>query len=191
MKLLKRKDDTKIVVGPVRLTYCYIGIPYEDGDSLNYKTGILVPKEETEAVKTIQAAIQAAEEQALSTTWGGKKPKDYTSPLKEEDDHYSLTVRSYPKNGQAPKVEVQDRRGNTIRWVKNNAGTYVLEDDQLLYSGVWVFISFVFFGYNTNGNKGVSARLENVRFERNDAPLGGETANSDFGEAAADDDDDL
>ena len=62
---------------------------------------------------------------------------------------------------------------------------------QLLYSGVWVFISFVFFGYNTNGNKGVSARLENVRFERNDTPLGGETANSDFGEAAEDDDDDL
>ena len=62
MKLLKRKDDTKIVVGPVRLTYCYIGIPYEDGDSLNYKTGILIPKEETEAVKTIQAAIERAPE---------------------------------------------------------------------------------------------------------------------------------
>ena len=86
MKLLKRKDDTKVVIGPVRLTYCYIGIPYEDGDSLNYKTGILIPKEETEAVKTIQAAIQAAEEQALSTPWGrpGMRISTSTRPSKSK-----------------------------------------------------------------------------------------------------------
>lgn len=194
MKLLKRVQDTKVVIGPVRLTYCHVQAPYNfnEDDARKYQTGILIPKEETEAVKVIQDAIKEAENQALSGVWGGKKPKDYKSPLRDGDDrdddetfqgHYYLTAKS----NQHPNI--QDRHGNDLKWEKNADGEYVLEEEDLLYSGIWVFISFRFFAVS-KGKKPVCVGLDNVRIAKDDTPLGGRSsANSDFGEAEIDDDD--
>lgn len=194
MKLLKRVQDTKIIVGPVRLTYCHVQEPYafNEDDARKYQTGILIPKEEKEAVKLIKEAIAEAENQALSGVWAGKKPKDYKSPLRDGDereddetfhDHFYLTA----KTGGHPNI--QDRHGNDLKWVKNADGEFVLDEPGLLYSGIWVMISFHFYAVS-KGKKPVCVGLDNIRIAKDDTPLGGRTsANSDFGEADVDDED--
>ena len=81
--------DTKVVFGPVRLSYTHLFSKYApDGDTTNgkYMTNVILPKEEKETVKAINAAIEAAKKAAIASKWGGKEPKKLDLPLRDGDE---------------------------------------------------------------------------------------------------------
>ena len=70
-----------------------------------------------------------------------------------------------------------------------------LEDEEEMYSGCYVYASVNFYAYNTSGNKGIAAGLNNVLKVADGEPLGGRSsAEAEFAdmeideEAPADDD---
>ena len=64
-------------------------------------------------------------------------------------------------------------------------------DEEDVYSGMWAVVSVTFFGYDTNGKKGVACGLNNVMKYKDGERLGGRvSADRDFADLDMDDEDD-
>lgn len=177
--------DNKVVFGPCRLSYTHVFQKHSfDGDEKNakYSTNILIPKSEKETVDALNKAIEAATKSAIASKWGGKKPKNLTSPLMDGDDkddeiyagHWYLNAKCNTRPG------IVDRDRTPIM------------DEEEIYSGVWAIVSVTFFGFDVNVNKGVSCGLNNIMKFKDDEKLGGRaSAENDFADIDDEDDDDL
>ncbi len=177
--------DTKVVFGPCRLSYTHLFEKHSfDGDPEKgkYSCNILIPKSAKETVDAINKAIETATNQAIISKWGGKKPKNLASPLRDGDEaddevyagHWYLNAKCSTRPG------IVDRDRNPI------------VDEELIYSGVWAICSVTFFGFDVNVNKGIACGLNNIMKFKDDVKLGGRaSADNDFADIDADEDDDL
>ena len=177
--------DNKVIFGPCRLSYTHVFEKHSfDGNPENgkYSTNILIPKTETETVAAIKKAIEAAIQTAIVSKWGGKKPKNLSSPLMDGDEkddevyagHWYLNAKC------STRPNIVDRNKAPI------------VDEEEIYSGVWAILSVTFFGFDVNVNKGVSCGLNNIMKFKDDEKLGGRTsAENDFADIDNEDDEDL
>jgi hypothetical protein len=179
--------DSKVVFGPVRLSYTHLFNKYNPNDDQSdgkYQTNALIPKNEKETVKAIQQAIEAAKKAGIVSKWSGKEPKKLEQPLhdgdtdKEDDDiylgHYFVNAKSKTRPG------IVDRQKAPIT------------DEDEIYSGVYAILSVTFYAYDQNGNRGIACGLNNVMKFKDGEHLGGRaSAESDFADLDTEDDDDL
>lgn len=178
--------DTKVVFGPCRLSYTHVFTKYApDGDTDNgkYMTNVLIPKSEKETVKALQQAIEAAKKSGIVSKWGGKEPKNLELPLRDGDtdkddevyeDCFFINAKSSTRPG------ICDKNKNPI------------VDEEEIYSGVYVYVSVSFYPYDKNGNRGIACGLNNIMKFKDGERLGGRTsAENDFADIDAEDDDDL
>lgn len=178
--------DTKVVFGPCRLSYTHVFTKYApDGDTNNgkYMTNVLIPKSEKETVKALQQAIGAAKKSGIVSKWGGKEPKNLELPLRNGDtdkddevyeDCYFINAKSSTRPG------ICDKNKNPI------------VDEEEIYSGVYAYVSVSFYPYDKNGNRGIACGLNNIMKFKDGERLGGRTsAENDFADIDAEDDDDL
>ena len=175
-------SKTKVITGVnTRLSYFHGW----EATSINngperYSVSVLIPKSDTETVKAINEAIDAAIEDGVAK-FGGKKPNKAAIklPLRdgdtERDDeaykgHYFINANS----ATAPGIVDADR--NPIM------------DRSEVYSGVYGRASINLYAFNSNGNRGIACGLNNLQKIRDGEPLGGKPrAEDDFN--TADDDD--
>ena len=177
--------DTKVVFGPCRLSYTHVFNKYNpDGDTADgkYMTNVLIPKGEKETIKALEDAIEAAKKAGIVSKWGGKEPKKLDMPLRDgdekDDENYDGHLFVNAKSGTRPGIV--DRKKVPI------------VDEEEVYSGVWAIVSVTFFGYDKNGNKGVACGLNNIMKFKDDEHFGGRvSAESDFADIDAEDDEDL
>ncbi|MGK9252392.1 DUF2815 family protein [Paenibacillus humicus] len=175
-------SDTKVITGKVRLSYTHLFNPtaIEAGQEPKYSTAILIPKSDKETLKKIQAAINAAIE-AGKSKFGGKIPANLKKPLRDGDEerpddeayqgHYFLNASAKQKPG------IIDKYKNEIT------------DSTEVYSGCYARVSLNFYAFNTAGNKGVAAGLNNVQKIAEGDYLGGRSrAEDDFDEFEDEDD---
>lgn len=179
--------DTKVVFGPVRLSYTHLFNKYNpDGDSADgkYQTNALIPKSEKETIKALWQAIEAAKKNGIVSKWGGKEPKKLDLPLRDGDvdkeddevyeDHYFVNAKSKTRPG-----------------IVNRSKEPITDEDEM-YSGVWAILSVTFYAYEVSGNRGVACGLNNVMKYKDGEMLGGRaSADSDFGDLDMEDDDDF
>lgn len=178
--------DTKVVFGPCRLSYTHVFTKYApDGDTDNgkYMTNVLIPKSEQETVKALQQAIEAAKKSGIVSKWGGKEPKNLELPLRDGDtdkddevyeDCFFINAKSSTRPG------ICDKNKNPI------------VDEEEIYSGVYAYVSVSFYPYDKNGNRGIACGLNNIMKFKDGERLGGRTsAENDFADIDAEDDDDL
>lgn len=177
--------DNKVVFGPCRLSYTHVFEKHSfDGNPENgkYSTNILIPKSETKTVEAIKKAIEAATQAAAISKWGGKKPKNLTSPLMDGDDkdddvyagHWYLNAKCNTRPGVVDRNKVP------------------IVDEEEIYSGVWAIVSVTFFSFDVNVNKGISCGLNNIMKFKDDEKLGGRvSAEADFADIDNEDDEDL
>lgn len=181
-------NGTKVVFGPVRLSYTHLFSKYiPDGSTEGkYMTNVLIPKKEKETIKALQDAIQAAKVAGISSKWGGKEPLVLDLPLRDgkdkDEEIYKGCLFLNAKASTRPGVVDSDRNPIT--------------DEEEIYSGVWAYVSVSFYPYSVSGNKGVACGLNNVMKFKDDERLGGRvSAVTDFAgikaPAPQDDDDDL
>lgn len=177
--------DTKVVFGPCRLSYTHVFNKYNpDGDTADgkYMTNVLIPKGEKETIKALEDAIEAAKKAGIVSKWGGKEPKKLDMPLRDgnekDDENYEDCLFVNAKSSTRPGI-VDKNRVPTV-------------DEEEVYSGVWAIISVSFFAYDKNGNKGVACGLNNIMKFKDDERFGGRvSAESDFADIDAEDDEDL
>ncbi len=164
----------KVVTGKVRLSYANVWEPkaQTEGAKPKYSVSIIIPKDDTATLEKINKAIMDAAEQGTAK-FGGKKPnlKAIKTPLRDgdierEDDEayenaYFLNANSY----QQPQI------------VDKNVEPIL--DKSEVYSGCYARVSFTFYAYNSNGNKGIAVGLGNIQKLADGEPLGGKTNASD------------
>ena len=178
--------DTKVVFGPCRLSYTHVFTKYApDGDTDNgkYMTNVLIPKSEKQTVKALQQAIEAAKKAGIVSKWGGKEPKNLEMPLRDGDtekddevyeDCFFINAKSSTRPG------IYDKNKNPI------------VDEEEIYSGVYAYVSVSFYPYDKNGNRGIACGLNNIMKFKDGERLGGRTsAENDFADIDAEDDEDL
>lgn len=176
--------DTKVVFGPVRLSYCHVFQKYStDGNDGKYQTGILIPKSEKKTIAAIEQAVETAKKQAVATKkWTDKQIKKLEMPLKDgddkEDENYEGHLYVNAKCNTRPGVI--DKKGQPV------------VDEEEIYSGVWAYVSVSFYGYDVNGNRGIACGLNNIKKFKDDDHFGGRvSAEADFADFDSEDDDDL
>ena len=182
--IIKNEGKT-VVFGPCRLSYTHLFSKYSpDGDPDNgkYMTNVLIPKEEKETVKALNAAIEAAKKAGIVSKWDGKEPKKLDMPLRDGDekdddvyaDHFYVNAKSNTRPGIVDKDLTP------------------IVDEEEIYSGVWAYVSVTFYGYDVSGNRGIACGLNNIKKFKDDDKLGGRvSAESDFADFDDEDDDDL
>lgn len=186
--MANQTNNTKVVTGKVRLSYCHLLKPaaVSDADDADkkYSVSIIIPKSDKDTLKKINAAIEAAKEAGKVSKFGGKVPANLKTPLRDGDtereddeayaDSYFINCTSSSKPG------VVDRACNAII------------DESEIYSGCYGRVSINFYAYNASGNKGIAAGLNNVQKLAEGEPLGSKaSAESDFADAFEDDDEDF
>lgn len=174
--------NTKVVTGKARLSYAHVWEPASvNGSNPKYSVSVIIPKNDTDTVKRINAAIEAAITEGVGK-FGGKKPNKAALklPLRDgdtdrpDDEAYKNSYFVNCNSTTAPQIV--DRRVQPIL------------DREEVYSGCYARVSINFFAYNSSGNKGVAAGLGNIQKIADGEPLGGKTnAKEEF--SSLDDDD--
>lgn len=176
----KKISETSIRLGEVRFCYVNVFAPRknEDGTDGKHSVQILIPKSDKTAVKLVEDAIEVAKRNGVSSKWNGKMPpaSKLKTPLRDgeeefpEDPTYEgmffMNASSVPKPG--------------VRVLENGAMAEALDSDDM-YSGCYGCVTVNMFPYNTSGNMGVAAGLNNLIKTRDGERLsGGHSAEEDF-----------
>ena len=175
-------SKTKVITGVnTRLSYFHGWKPTSiNNGPERYSVSVLIPKSDTETVKAINEAIDAAIEEGVAK-FGGKKPNKATIklPLRdgdiERDDeaykgHYFINAYS------TTPPQIVDKYVKPIL------------DRNEVYSGCYARVSLNFYAFNSNGNKGVTCGLGNIQKIRDGESLGGRSSATDDFSTVADDD---
>ena len=175
-------NTTKVIV-PCRFSYLHCWEPDSvNGGDPKYSVSAIIDKKDTKTINAIKAAIEQAKKDSVSK-WGGKVPANLKLPLRDgdidrpDDEAYAGCYFFNANSRQAPQVV--DRKVQPII------------DQSEVYSGCYCNVSVTFYGYNSNGNRGIAAGLGNVQFVKDGEALGGRSKASDDFEAMADEDEDF
>lgn len=165
---------TKVVTGVVRLSYAHIWEPasVEEGGEKKYSAALIISKDDTETIKAINAAVEAAKE-AGKVKLGGKTTGKMKLPLRDGDEERpddEAYANSYFLNASS-----KTKPGIVDKFAKP-----IMEQD-MVYSGCHIRASINFYAFNTSGNKGIACGLNHIMFIKDGERLaGGASAESDF-----------
>ena len=176
----------KIITGKVRFSYVNIfkaRAGFNGGDE-KYSISLLIPKTDKATIAKIQAAVEEAIQDGISSKWGGKKPVNLKLPLRDGD-----TERDTPEYAGMYFVNANS---NQKPGIVDRDLMEILDPDEV-YSGCYGRASLNFYPYSVNGNKGVGVGLNNIQKLGEGERLGGSkaTAESDFGDGFEDSEDDF
>ena len=176
----KITSATKLVI-PCRISFANIFEPKSiNGSEAKYSVSCLIPKDDKKTLLAIHKAVEAAKEDGKVRKWGGKLPPNLKLPLRDgdidrpEDEAYKGCYFFNANSRQAPQVV--DKQVQPIL------------DQTEVYSGCYGRISVNFYGYNSNGNRGVAAGLGNIQKLKDGEALSSRTNAEDDFEAVEDED---
>ena len=162
---MKEFNDKKKVMIPCRFSFLHCWEPDSvNGSEPKYSISAIIPKSDTKTINRIKAAIEVAKQESISK-WGDKIPPNLKLPLRDgdidrpDDEAYA---NSYFLNANS-RVKPQ---------IVDNDVQFILDPAEV-YSGCYGNITVTFFGYNSNGNRGIAAGLGNIQKVKDGEPLGG------------------
>lgn len=171
-----------VVTGKVRLSYVHLFTPYasQQGGEPKYSTTILVPKTDIATKQRIDAAINAAIQEGVSSRWNGVRPPVLAIPVYDGDG-----VR--PSDGMPFGEEC---KGHWVFTASSKQAPEIVDltmqkilNQTEIYSGIYARVSVRFFPYASNGKKGIGCGLGPVQKIEDGEPLGGRvSAASAFGD---------
>lgn len=173
--------ETKVILNNVRFSYAHVfkAVAIEEGQTPKFSVSIIIPKSEKAQIDKIKKAIQNALE-AGKAKLGGKIPANYKNPLRDGD-----TERP---DDEAYEDAYFINANSTRRPGVVDANLEAIIDEDEFYSGCYGRASVNFYAFNTSGNKGVAAGLQNLqKLKDGDRLAGGSSAAEDFGDANSDD----
>jgi hypothetical protein len=151
--------DTKVITGKVRLSFVHLFEPgLTPSGEERYSALLLIPKSDKETVKNIKRAQAAALEAGLGPKFGGKKPPNLKSTFRDGDDDPSVDPEKNPEYEGMYFINVSSKTRPGLIYPDGEPIT----NSEELYSGCYARVSINFYAYNTSGNKGISAGLNNV-----------------------------
>ena len=172
-------NPNKVII-PCRFSYLHCWEPDSvNGGDPKYSVSAIIPKSDTKTINAIKAAVEQAKKDSISK-WGGKIPANLKLPLRDgdidrpDDEAYANSYFFNANSRQAPQVV--------------DAHVQPILDQSEVYSGCYGKISVTFYGYNSNGNRGIAAGLGNIQKLRDGESLGGRTTAAEDFETEEDED---
>lgn len=172
-----QNDPMKVLTGECRLSYCNLTTPRaaQQGGEPKYSVTLLIPKTDVATKADIDAAIQAAANEALSKVWNGARPPQLRVPI-------------YDGDGVRPSgVPFGDEcKGHWVMTASTKNKPQVVGIDNIncelapsdIYSGMYARVTIRFFSYSNSGNKGIGCGLGNVMKTRDGEALAGSASAS-------------
>lgn len=180
-------NTTKVITGKVRLSYAHLLTPnaIEEGQDPKYSVSLLIPKTDKKTLAAIKKAQQVAAENGKVSKFGGKLPKNLKTTLRDGDEEKDVDGDESEYKGMMfmnvsskTKPGIVDKQRDPI------------DDPEEIYSGMYARASINFYAYNTAGNKGISAGLNNIQKVADGDFMGGRSrAEDDFDDWEDDEDD--
>lgn len=177
--MAKFNNPMKVITGVgTRWSYCNVWEAKSiNGGTPKFSVSLIIPKSDTETIKKIKAAIQAAYEEGEAKLKGSGKSVPALSAIKTplrdgdaerpDDPAYADSYFINANSTTAPGIVDADRQP-------------ILERSEV-YSGVYGRASINLYAFNSNGNRGIACGLNNLQKIRDGEPLGGRTrAEDDF-----------
>lgn len=172
-------STTKVIV-PCRFSYLHCWEPAAvNGGDPKYSVSAIIDKKDTKTINAIKAAIEQAKKDSVAK-WGGKVPANLHLPLRDgdidrpDDEAYAGCYFFNANSRQAPQVV--------------DAKVQPILDQSEVYSGCYGKISVTFYGYNSNGNRGIAAGLGNIQKLKDGESLGGRSSAADDFQTEEEDD---
>ncbi|WJY27424.1 DUF2815 family protein [Sporosarcina trichiuri] len=185
-------NGTKVTTNEVRMSYAQVFEPKAAPGSTEekYSVSLLIPKTDTETIQAIEQGIAAAQ-QAGVEKYGKKFPANPKTTFRDGDEerpddpaykgHMFLNCSSKTKPGIIKKAAP----GSGVKFVE-------ITDESDFYSGCYGKAIVNFFAYDAQGNRGVSAGLNNLMKTRDGEAFAGKAAaEDDFADEFEDEDDDF
>lgn len=179
-----QNDPQKVLTGECRLSYVFLNEPQiridkktglQDGEP-KYNVTLLIPKSDTETLKAIKEAMEAANDHGLKKLWGGMQPR-YASVLHDGD---GTKENGAPYSDECKGCWVMTASSLKKPQVVSPKNTRVCLPPEEVYSGMYGRVTIRFYAY-ANSSRGVAAGLGNVLKTRDGEPLtGGASAAVDF-----------
>lgn len=183
-------STTQITTGKVRFSYCNLFEPraVQEGQEPKYSVTLLIPKSDKATLAKINEAVKAAKADYAQKHGGKPLPANCKTTLHDGDGerpsgdefgeeckgHYVITVSSKKKP------------------VLVDANKLPITEESELYSGCYGRAIINFYGFDTQGNKGISAGLNGIMKLHDGEPLGGGIVqDSDWDDGWEDTDDEL
>ena len=171
----------KVITGKVRASFVHVFEPQSiNGSEPKYSCSLIIPKSDTVTIGKIRESIEQAKQEGVPK-WGGKIPPNLKLPLRDggidrpEDEAYAGCY--FLNANSREKPQVVDKQVQPIL------------DQTEVYSGCYGRITVTFYGYNSNGNRGVAAGLGNIQKLKDGDSLGGRAKASEEFEPVDDDED--
>jgi len=177
--MAKFNNPMKVITGVnTRWSYCNVWEAKSiNGGTPKFSVSLIIPKNDTQTVEKIKAAIQAAYEEGEAKLKGNGKSVPALSAIKTplrdgdverpDDPAYADSYFINANSTTAPGIVDADRQP-------------ILERSEV-YSGVYGRASINLYAFNSNGNRGIACGLNNLQKIRDGEPLGGRTrAEDDF-----------
>lgn len=188
MKVEKLDRPGACNISPARLDFVWLSEPYkvDEKDAGKYQVTILIPKTETEAVKTLRSIIAEVTDIGKVTKWNQSIPANLKEVLHDGDE------RRNDPNGVYKGCWYLTAKSARQVPVFNRSKLPITTPDEL-YSGMWGAVNLAVFPYKASGSCGLAAGLNAVMKLRDDVRLsgGGPSAdvfdNCDFGDVSDDD----
>lgn len=182
--MAKKLSETALVTNEVRLSYAYLFEPHAFGENKpKYSVNLIIPKTDTETLKLLkeakEAAIQAGKNR-FGASWKPMKENDPTQcairdgdEVKDGDPVYEGAYFVNAKSDTPPTVVGLLRDPATGKAIR-------LTEEQV-YSGCYARVSISLYPYGGQGANGIAVGLGNVQKTRDGDKLGSRSsAEEDF-----------
>ena len=188
MKVEKLDRPGACNISPARLDFVWLSDPYkvDEKDPGKYQVTILIPKTETEAVKTLRSIIAEMTDIGKVTKWNQSIPANLKEALRDGDER-----RNDPNGVYKGCWYLTAKSARQVPAFNRNKLPITNPDE--LYSGMWAAVNLAVFPYKASGSCGLAAGLNAVMKLRDDGRLGGGGPsadvfdNCDFGDVSDDD----
>lgn len=162
-------DTKKLTTGICRLSYVHLLEAHATtpGGQAKFGVTLLIPKSDYATKQKIDAAINAAIAEGVSSKWGGQRPQQPAVPLYDGD--------GLRPNGETFRAEC---KGHWIITASSMQKPQVVDinispilDATQIYSGMYGRASIRFFPYFNAGKKGIGCGLNHVQKTADGEPL--------------------
>lgn len=180
---MEMANSTRVITGKVRFSFVNVfeAKAFGEGQEAKYSVQLLIPKSDVGTISRIKKAIDAAAQKGLMSKFGGKMPAVLKTTLKDADVDTDLDGEVFAQKWDYTAGHYIINVSSRVKPQIVDADLQPIIDPTEFYSGCFGRASINFFAYNANGNKGISAGLNNLQKLEDGEPLGGiTTAEQDF-----------
>jgi hypothetical protein len=168
----------------VRFSYCYLAEPQEPlgGGEPKYSVTLLIPKSDTATLNEIKQAMDEARTKYCSKNGANALPLKPNHTLRDGDGTKDNGDDFGPECKGCYVIKVRSKQKPAIV----DKSRLPITDPTAVYGGCYGRASINFYGYNTAGQKGISASLLAVQKLEDGEPFGTVGSADDFNDGFTD-----